>query len=156
RIAGALVTAERRVTMNERRRTSVTGHLWAIGYDDTSRAGDVKNEIVRLGWDQTYLALSDVAVVVRHPDGALHVEPRVVSGGQQSAGVDPCGSRRGLGGRGAADGRRARCRARRRRQRRGEGVDGRHRRRLRAPGRGDDEAWDVGPVRVGPRGRPGG
>jgi uncharacterized membrane protein len=57
--------------MKEHRRTSVTGHLWAIGYDDTSRAGDVKNEIVRLGWDQTYLALSDVAVVVRHPDGTF-------------------------------------------------------------------------------------
>jgi len=57
--------------MNEDRRSSAVGHLWAIGYDDTTRAGAVKNEIVRLGWDQTYLILSDVAVVVRHPNGSF-------------------------------------------------------------------------------------
>ena len=46
-------------------------HLWAIGYDDMERAGQVKDEITQLGWDEHYLRLSDVAVVVRHPDGSF-------------------------------------------------------------------------------------
>jgi len=45
-----------------------TGNLWAIGYDDMERANQVRDEIVRLGWDKHYLLLDDVAVVVRHPD----------------------------------------------------------------------------------------
>jgi uncharacterized membrane protein len=53
------------------------GHLWAIGYPDVDRASRVKDDVVRLGWDQPYLLLSDVAVVVRHPDGSftLNREP---------------------------------------------------------------------------------
>jgi uncharacterized membrane protein len=46
-------------------------HLWAIGYDDMERAEQVRDEIVRLGWDTPYLTLLDVAVVVRHPDGSF-------------------------------------------------------------------------------------
>jgi uncharacterized membrane protein len=46
-------------------------HLWAIGYDDMARAEQVRDEIVRLGWKETYLILQDVAVVVRHPDGSF-------------------------------------------------------------------------------------
>ena len=45
-----------------------SGNLWAIGYDDMERANQVRDEIVRLGWDKHYLLLDDVAVVVRHPD----------------------------------------------------------------------------------------
>jgi len=58
-------------------RKTGAGHLWAIGYADVDRASQVKDEIVRLGWDQPYLLLSDVAVVVRHPDGSftLNREP---------------------------------------------------------------------------------
>ena len=26
-------------------------HLWAIGYDDMERAEQVRDEIIRLGWD---------------------------------------------------------------------------------------------------------
>ena len=54
-----------------------SGHLWAIGYDDMGRANQVRDEIVRLGWDKHYLLLDDVAVVVRHPDGSftLNREP---------------------------------------------------------------------------------
>ena len=54
--------------------------LWAIGYDDMERAGQVKNEVVRLGWDGPYLILSAVAVVdtvrtkgwryIRYADGS--------------------------------------------------------------------------------------
>ena len=68
--------------MNEHRRVSDVGHLWAIGYEDMARANQVKEEITRLGWTEKYLALSDVAVVVRHPDGSftLNREPFPVVG----------------------------------------------------------------------------
>ena len=58
-------------------RENGTGHLWAIGYADMERAGQVKDEVTRLGWEEPYLFLSDVAVVVRHPDGSftLNREP---------------------------------------------------------------------------------
>src|SRR4029450_1486487 len=46
-------------------------HLWAIGYDDMGRAEQVREEIIRLGWDPHYLNLLDVAVVVCHPDGSF-------------------------------------------------------------------------------------
>src|SRR5262245_42588210 len=51
-----------------------SGHLWAVGYDDMERAHQVRDEITRLGWDEHYLQLSDVAVVVKHPDGSLRVD----------------------------------------------------------------------------------
>jgi uncharacterized membrane protein len=57
-----------------RRRKTGAGHLWAIAYDDTERAGQVKDEITRLGWDEHYLILSDVAVVARHPDGSFTLD----------------------------------------------------------------------------------
>ena len=50
---------------------SKTSHLWAIAYDDVGRADQVRDEIKRLGWDNHYLILLDVAVVVRHPDGSF-------------------------------------------------------------------------------------
>jgi uncharacterized membrane protein len=50
-------------------------HLWAIGYDDTARADQVREEITELGWGASkaakYLILEDIAVVVRHPDGSF-------------------------------------------------------------------------------------
>lgn len=60
--------------MNEPQQVSGSGHLWAIGYDDMLRAGQVKDEITGIGWDEHYLLLSDVAVVVRHPDGSFTVD----------------------------------------------------------------------------------
>ena len=60
--------------MNENRRSDGSAHLWAIGYDDVSRASQVKDEVTRLGWSETYLILSDAAVVVRHPDGSFIFE----------------------------------------------------------------------------------
>ncbi len=58
-------------------RKTGAGHLWAVGYADMERASQVKDEIIRLGWGESYLYLSDVAVVVRHPDGSftLNREP---------------------------------------------------------------------------------
>jgi len=46
-------------------------HLWAIAYDSVGGADAVRDEIKRLGWDQRYLILVDVAVVVRQPDGSF-------------------------------------------------------------------------------------
>jgi uncharacterized membrane protein len=51
--------------------TSPAAHLWAIGYDHMGRADEVRDEIIRLGWDKHYLLLLDVAVVVRRPDGTF-------------------------------------------------------------------------------------
>ncbi len=50
---------------------TTSAHLWAIGYDDLQRADQVREEVVRLGWEETYLCLLDAAVVVRHPDGSF-------------------------------------------------------------------------------------
>jgi uncharacterized membrane protein len=51
-----------------------SGHLWAIGYDDMERANQVREEIIKLGWDKHYLILEDVAVVVRHPDESFTLD----------------------------------------------------------------------------------
>jgi uncharacterized membrane protein len=51
-----------------------SGNLWAVGYDDMERANQVRDEIIRLGWDKHYLLLQDVAVVVRHPDGSFTLD----------------------------------------------------------------------------------
>jgi uncharacterized membrane protein len=52
---------------------TTAAHLWAIGYDDTVRADQVRDQIIELGWGAgkagKYLILEDIAVVVRHPDG---------------------------------------------------------------------------------------
>jgi uncharacterized membrane protein len=66
--------SDRRFVMNAQRRSRETGDLWAIGYDDMTRATQVKDEIIRLGWDEHYLMLSDVAVVVRHLDGSFTLD----------------------------------------------------------------------------------
>jgi uncharacterized membrane protein len=49
-------------------------HLWAVGYDDMDRANQIREEIIRLGWDENYLILQDVVVVVRHLDGSFTVD----------------------------------------------------------------------------------
>ena len=49
-------------------------HLWAVAYHDMERANQLRDEIVRLGWDEQYLILNDVAVVVRHLDGSFTLD----------------------------------------------------------------------------------
>src|SRR5256712_12292027 len=49
-------------------------HLWAVGFDDMTRASEVRDKIARLGWTQNSLILEDVAVVVRHPDGSFTLD----------------------------------------------------------------------------------
>ena len=53
---------------------TISGHLWAIGYDDMKRAAEVRDKITSLGWDKHYLVLQDVAVVVRHADGSFTLD----------------------------------------------------------------------------------
>jgi uncharacterized membrane protein len=81
-----LATFGRRLTLLWRTTMTTDAHLWAVGYDDMGRAGQVKDEITRLGWGEgrggKYLLLDDVAVAVRHPDGSFTVnrEPFPVVG----------------------------------------------------------------------------
>jgi uncharacterized membrane protein len=60
-------------------------HLWAIGYNDTTRANQVRNEITNLGWGSgragKYLLLYDIAVVVRHSDGSFTFDREAFPGG---------------------------------------------------------------------------
>ncbi len=53
---------------------TISAHLWAVGFEDMEQASQVRHEVTRLGWDQPYLNLEDVAVVVRHPDGSFTLE----------------------------------------------------------------------------------
>src|SRR4051812_6607380 len=54
---------------------NAASHLWAIGYDKMERAEEVREQITSLAWDEgraaKYLILTDIAVVVRHPDGSF-------------------------------------------------------------------------------------
>jgi uncharacterized membrane protein len=50
------------------------GNLWAVGFDDTGRAAEVRDEITRLGWEEHQLILLDVAVAVRYPDGTFTLD----------------------------------------------------------------------------------
>jgi uncharacterized membrane protein len=52
---------------------TISAHLWAIGYDDMSRAEDVRTEIRKLGVEHS-LDLLDTAVAVRFHDGSLTLE----------------------------------------------------------------------------------
>jgi uncharacterized membrane protein len=53
---------------------STIRHLWAIGFDDTGRAEEVRDKITNLGRDSYDLTLKDVAVVVRHPNGSFTLD----------------------------------------------------------------------------------
>src|SRR5262245_34722565 len=54
---------------------TTSAHLWAIGFNDMARAAQVRGEITNLAWGNgragKYLILEDIAVVVRHADGAF-------------------------------------------------------------------------------------
>jgi uncharacterized membrane protein len=50
---------------------TTTRHLWAVGFDDTTRADEVREAITKLGRDCGVLTIKDVAVVVRYLDGTL-------------------------------------------------------------------------------------
>src|SRR6478736_5168898 len=62
--------------------TKTLQHLWAVGYDDMESAYQVRDHVISLGWDTSYLILTDIAVVVRNTDGSftLDREPLPVVG----------------------------------------------------------------------------
>src|SRR5262245_61550956 len=53
------------------------GNLWAVGFGDTGRAAEVRDEITKLAWEKHDLILVDVAVAVHYPNGGftLNGEP---------------------------------------------------------------------------------
>ena len=57
---------------------TTAARLWAIGYDNMERADQVLDVITELGWGPgiagSSLALLDIAVVVRHPDGSFAID----------------------------------------------------------------------------------
>jgi uncharacterized membrane protein len=58
---------------------TTTKHLWAIGFDDMTRADRVRDQIIRIGQHPSELILKDVSVVVRHPDGSLTIDRQPVA-----------------------------------------------------------------------------
>jgi uncharacterized membrane protein len=48
-----------------------SAHLWAVGYDDINRAGQVRDVIDSLAGPQQYLQLLDIAILARSADGSL-------------------------------------------------------------------------------------
>ena len=73
-----------------------TQHLWAVGYDDMGRASQVRDEIVRLGWVENSLILTDVAVVVRHLDGSFTLDRERFPTGANIMGASAVGFLAGL------------------------------------------------------------
>jgi uncharacterized membrane protein len=61
-----------------------TGHLWAVGFDEISRASAVRGEVTNLAWGPgegaKYLILLDAAVVMRHPDGSFTLDREAFPG----------------------------------------------------------------------------
>ena len=66
------------------------GHLWAIAFDSTSRAAEVRDKITSLGREKRCLILLDVALAIRYADGSFtlegeplpvvkHIPPRTVA-----------------------------------------------------------------------------
>jgi uncharacterized membrane protein len=62
-------------------------HLWAVGYDDPARAGEVLGRLKEI-WADHFLIAADAVVVVRRPDGTFHFERE---GGSPLANVLGCG-----------------------------------------------------------------
>jgi uncharacterized membrane protein len=73
-----------------------SSHLWAVGYDDMERANQVRDEIIKLGWDKHYLQLDDVAVVVRHPDGSFTFDRKAFPAASNVVGCSVVGLVAGL------------------------------------------------------------
>ena len=48
---------------------TTTKHLWAIGFDDMTRADQVRDKIVRIERDRNELILKDVVVACATPTG---------------------------------------------------------------------------------------
>jgi len=75
---------------------SNAAHLWAVGYDDIDRANHVRDEMIRLGWVQNYLILTDLVVVVRHLDGSFTLNRERFPAGANIVGASAVGFLAGL------------------------------------------------------------
>jgi uncharacterized membrane protein len=79
---------------------TTAAHLWAIGYDDMGRADQVRDVVSRLGWGTghagKYLILTDIAVVVRHPDGSFTFDHKPFPGVTKILGCTAVGFLAGL------------------------------------------------------------
>jgi uncharacterized membrane protein len=73
-----------------------TQHLWAVGYEDMVRASQVRDEIVKLGWVENRLILTDLAVVVRHLDGSFTLDRERFPTGSNIVGCSAVGFLAGL------------------------------------------------------------
>lgn len=75
---------------------TTSGHLWAIGYDDMTKAATVRDTIISLGWDKRSLILEDIAVVVRHTDGSFTLDREAFPAASNIAGSTLVGLLAGL------------------------------------------------------------
>ena len=129
---------------------SKCGNLWAVGFDDTGRAAQVRDEITKLGWEKHRPHPPGRGGGRALPRRILHVEWRAVPGRDQYPRRHRCALPRESGAwRAAADRRGRRPVAGRVWRRRGRG---RNQRRLRPRGGGSDQARDFCAVCPG-RGR---
>jgi uncharacterized membrane protein len=48
-----------------------SAHLWAVGYDDVTRAEHSREVVVALAGTQKYIRLLDIAILLRSADGSL-------------------------------------------------------------------------------------
>src|SRR5262249_4163060 len=64
--------------------------------DDMERAEQVRDEIIKLGWDKHYLILDDVAVVVRRPDGSFTLDREALPAASNVLGCSVVGFLAGL------------------------------------------------------------
>jgi len=49
-------------------------NLWAIGFDTIEQANHLRDQIIKLGWDNHSLILEDLVLVARHPDGSFSLD----------------------------------------------------------------------------------
>jgi uncharacterized membrane protein len=77
-----------------------TAHLWAFGFEDMTRAEEVRNQITNLAWGAgesgKNLILLDAAVVVRQPDGMFTLDREPFSSVKNIAGCAAVGFLAGL------------------------------------------------------------
>jgi len=74
----------------------MAAHLWAVGYDHVGRAEQVREEIVKLGWNSQYLNLTDIAVIVRHADGSFTFDREPFPSTENILGITAVGFLSGL------------------------------------------------------------
>jgi uncharacterized membrane protein len=79
---------------------NTAAHLWAVLYDDTNQADQVREEISKLAWDAgkggKYLFLLDIVVVIRHSNGSFTFDRKPFAGAANIVGCTAVGFLAGL------------------------------------------------------------